>query len=215
MSEFRFEEANHSYWLGAKRLPGTTAVLALLGGYEGIPAHILRKAADRGTAVHKVTELDDAGTLDYGSLDDSLIGYLMGWHRFKDEMRPEILDAEVADYHPQLLYAGTRDRRLILHGKARAKLSILDIKSSYMLMPTTGPQTAAYEAIYNATAEKDEQVQHRYGLKLKPDGTYELKEYKDRGDFNTFVSALNCYRFLETHNHKLKTALEEYASEYA
>lgn len=214
MSEFRFREADHSYWLGDKRLPGVTSILALLGGYEGIPKHILQLASERGTAVHKVTELDDAGTLDYGSLDDNLIDYLMAWHRFKDEMRPEILDAEVQGYHPQLLYAGTRDRRLILHGKARAKVSILDIKSSYMLMPTTGPQTAAYVGIYNAVAPKDEQVQHRYGLKLKPDGTYELKEYKDPGDWNTFLSALNCTRFIEKHNDKLKATLEEYAREY-
>lgn len=215
MSEFRFQEADHSYWLGEKRLPGTTSVLALLGGYEGISKQILQRASERGTAVHKVTEFDDAGTLDYGSLDDNLIGYLMGWHRFKDEMRPEILDAEVPGYHPQLLYAGTRDRRLIIHGLRKPRVAILDIKSSYMLMPTTGPQTAAYLEIFNSGAAKDERAEHRYGLKLKPDGTYELKEYKDPGDWNTFVSALNCTRFIEKHNDKLKATLEEYARDYA
>lgn len=183
----------------------------MLGGYEGIPERILRKAADRGTAVHKITELDDAGTLDYGSLDDELTGYLMAWHRFKDEMKPEIFDAEYAGYHPTLLYAGTRDRRL----RIGRKVGILDIKSSYMLMPTTGPQTAAYKEIYNATAAKADQVKHRWGLKLAKDGTYQLHEYKDTSDWNTFLSCLNAYRWIEKHNHKLAAILEDYTYDFS
>jgi hypothetical protein len=214
VADFSFDPVAHVYTLDGKKLPGVTSILALLGGYEGIPERVLRKAADRGTAVHAVTEMDDAGTLDYGSLDDELTGYLMGWHRFKDEMKPEILDAEVPGYHSRMLYAGTRDRRLILHGKRGAKLSILDIKSSYMLMPSTGPQTAAYAEIYNETAPKDEQAKNRYGLRLTKDGNYELHEYKDPGDFNVFVSALNCFRFVEKHNKALLAKIEAYQYEY-
>ena len=214
MADFSFRPEDHTYWLDGKKLPGVTSILKLLGGYEGIPERVLRKAADRGTAVHAVTEMDDAGTLDYGSLDDELTGYLMGWHRFKDEMKPEILDAEVSGYHPRLLFAGTRDRRLILHGKRGAKLSILDIKSSYMLMPTTGPQTAAYGEIWNETAPKDEQVKNRYGLRLTKDGNYELQEYKDPGDWNVFVSCLNALRFIEKHNKTLLSRIEEYTYDF-
>lgn len=212
MSEhlLRFDEPSHTYWLGDRQVPGTTTVLGLLGGYEGIPARILQKAATRGTAVHKITELEDAGTLDYATLDDELSGYLEAWWRFKDDHKPQILDAEVPGYHPTLLYAGTRDRRLALKKKA----GILDIKSSYRLMPSTGPQTAAYKEIYNANVPKSEQLKHRWGLKLARDGTYELKEYTDHaGDFNTFVSALNCWRFIEKHNAKLQTAIEEMTRE--
>ena len=214
MDELRFDPSNHTYWIGTKKLPGVTGILKVLGGYEGIPERILRKAADRGTAVHKITELDDAGTLDYETLAEELFGYLMGWHRFKEEMRPEIFDAEVADYHPQLLYAGTRDRRMIIHGLKKPKMSILDIKSSYMLMPTTGPQTAGYKEIHNANASKDEQAHTRYGLRLGKDGTYELKEYKDMGDWNTFVSCLNCTRWIDQHNKQLASNIEAYTNDF-
>lgn len=206
MTELAFREADHSYWLGEERLPGVTSILSVLGGYEGIPKAILERAAARGTAVHKITELDDTGTLDYATLDDELIDYLMAWHRFKDDKKPEILDAEVPGYHPVLKYAGTRDRRIRIGNK----VGILDIKSSYMLMPTTGPQTAAYKEIFNATAPKTEQVKHRWGLKLARDGTYQLHEYKDAGDWNTFVSCLNVYRWVERHNHRKLKMLEEY-----
>jgi len=211
MSELVFRESDHTYWLGDVQVPGVTTVLAILGGYEGIPERILRKAADRGTAVHKITELDDAGTLDYATLDDELSGYLAAWWRFKEERKPIILDAEVPGYHPKLLYAGTRDRRLVIGKKA----GILDIKSSYKLMPSTGPQTAAYKEIFNATADKADQVKHRWGLKLAKDGTYELQEYTDHaGDLNTFVSALNCWRHIAKHNKKLKSTIEEYRYEF-
>lgn len=210
MPELQFDEGKHVYTLGGQTLPGVTTVLKLLGGYEGIPARILQKAADRGTAVHTITELDDAGELDYGTLDDEFIGYLMAWHRFKDEVRPEILDAEVRGYHPKLLYAGTRDRRMIIRGKK----GILDIKSSYRLMPSTGPQTAAYKEIFNENADKADQVKHRWGLKLSKDGTYELQEYKDPGDWNTFVSCLNCWRWIVQHNQRLKSNIEEYRHDF-
>lgn len=210
MHDLRFDEASHTYWLGDVRLPGVTTILKVLGGYEGIPERILRKAAERGTAVHKITELDDAGTLDYATLDDELSGYLAAWWRFKEERKPIILDAEVPGHHPKLLYAGTRDRRIVI-GK---KVGILDIKSSYMLMPTTGPQTAAYREIWNSTADKADQVKHRWGLKLAKDGTYQLHEYTDQGDFNTFVSCLNAWRWIEKHNQKLKATIEEYTYDF-
>lgn len=207
---FRFEEATHSYFLGTEKLPGTTSILSLLGGYESVPKKLLEVAAARGTAVHKVTELDDAGTLDYASLSDELTGYLLGWHKFKAEKKPIMLDAEVAGYHPRLKYAGTRDRRIVI-GK---KVGILDIKSSYMLMPTTGPQTAAYKEIWNETAPKDEQVKHRWGLKLTKDGDYQLHEYTDALDLNTFISCLNVWRFMQRHNPKKIQTIEEYQNEY-
>ena len=74
MSELVFRESDHTYWLGDVQVPGVTTVLAILGGYEGIPERILRKAADRGTAVHKITELDDAGTAVLG-VDDGCGGH--------------------------------------------------------------------------------------------------------------------------------------------
>lgn len=78
-------------------------------------------------------------------------------------------------------------------------------------MPSTGPQTAAYTAIHNAnTPTKSDHIKKRYGLRLTKDGNYQLKEYKDAGDFNLFVSALNCWRWCQRHNQKLLEAIEEY-----
>ena len=205
MADLIFRESDHTYWLGEKKLPGVTTILSILGGYEGVPKHLLERAARRGTAVHKMTELDDAGELDVGALSDEMIGYLSAWQDFKRIVRPEICDAEVQGHHAKLLYAGTRDRCLAIKGK----LGILDIKSSYMLMPTTGPQTAAYAEIFNQGVARADQAKKRWGLRLAKDGSYELKEYTDAGDMTTFVSCLNLYRWAEKHNKQLIKNIEE------
>lgn len=192
-----FNESTHTYTLNGVIVPSVTSVLSILGGYEGIPLQTLQRAAERGTAVHKATELSDLGTLDYSGLDDEVLGYLMGWHKFLDDKKPEIVTVEKQVFHPSLLYAGTFDRELVLDGH----LSILDIKSSAKLMPATAPQTAAYaEAVNGHRKNKADQVKRRYGLRLTADGNYELKQYKDPSDMNVFLSCLIVFRWVETHN---------------
>lgn len=197
-----FESGSHSYFLDGVKLPGVTTILKPLSSYDDIPASILAIAAARGTAVHLACELEDLGTLDYGSLDDEITGYLMGYQRFKEVMRPEFVNIECMGYHKDLLYAGTPDRELILHGKRGAKkLAILDLKSCVTMQPTTGPQTAAYLAIANShRPDKKEHAIDRYGLKLTRDGSFELVPYTNPGDWHDFLSCLRVLRFkLQNH----------------
>ena len=192
-----FNESTHTYTLNGVIVPSVTSVLSILNGYEGIPLQTLQRAAERGTAVHKATELSDLGELDYGSLDDEISGFLLGWHKFLDDKKPELVAVEKQVYHPSLRYAGTLDRELVLDGK----LSVLDIKSSYKLMPATAPQTAAYAEASNAHRKaKSDHIKNRYGLRLTADGNYELQQYKDATDMNVFLSCLNVVRWLEKHN---------------
>jgi len=189
-----FDEAKHLYTWSGKPVPSVTQVLAVLGGYEGIPAEILRRAAERGTAVHRATEDYDKGTLNWGEVSDEVYGYLSAWQEFRDRVKPEILEIEGRDYHEKLGYAGTRDRIMILSGK----LSVVDLKSSWKLMPATGPQTAAYAEQWNA--RNKDKIKKRYGLRLAADGKYELSEYKDAHDLNTFLSCLNVTKWKMKHH---------------
>lgn len=196
-----FIEETHTYLLDGVVIPSVTQILDILGGYEVIPKAVLQKAADRGTAVHKATELSDLGELDYSDLDDEILGYLMGWHKFLDDKKPELVAIEHRTHHDGFKYAGTLDRELILDGY----LSVLDIKSSFRLMPTTAPQTAAYmEAVNWHRKSKSDHIKRRYGLRLTKDGQYELERYKDPADINIFMSALNCYRWIAKNSTKPK-----------
>lgn len=199
--ELTFEDSTHTYFLDGVKVPGVTTILKPLSSYDDVPARIMAIASARGTAVHLATELEDLGTLDYASLDDELTGYLIGYQRFKEVMRPEFVGVEQKTYHKVLKYAGCYDRELILHGKPRAKLAILDVKSCVTMMPTTGPQTAAYLAAANShrPSKKDHAVE-RYGLKLGRDGTFELVPYTGESDLHDFMSCLRVLRFKNQHH---------------
>lgn len=55
----RFNEADHSYWLGDKKLISVTQLLRKHGlsvSYEGIPDDVLKAASERGTLIHNEIE---------------------------------------------------------------------------------------------------------------------------------------------------------------
>ena len=59
-----FDSEHHTYTLGDKQLSGITSLLdrqLFKDKYQGIPAEILRKAAERGTYIHQCCELVDEG----------------------------------------------------------------------------------------------------------------------------------------------------------
>lgn len=56
-----FQEESHTYDLDGKKLHGVTDIVKWVFDetYDGIPADVLKRAAERGTAVHKACELFD------------------------------------------------------------------------------------------------------------------------------------------------------------
>jgi hypothetical protein len=57
-----FNSEDHTYFLGDKQLSGITSVIhrhICPSKYDGIPKHILDKAAERGTLIHETCELVD------------------------------------------------------------------------------------------------------------------------------------------------------------
>ena len=61
-SPVRFIEDKHEYWLGDKQLSGITGIIKTMcfpDEYKDVPPEVLKKAAERGSAVHKDIELID------------------------------------------------------------------------------------------------------------------------------------------------------------
>lgn len=61
-----FDDLTHSYWLGEKQLSGVTSLMKEFGlapDYSGVPSAALEKAAERGTAIHKLLEDYDNGAV--------------------------------------------------------------------------------------------------------------------------------------------------------
>jgi hypothetical protein len=135
---------------------------------------------DRGSYVHQARHLYDMDELDEESLDTVLVPYLEGWKKFRRESNFVVIDSEVRLYNGQ--FTGKPDAVGLLN----ALPTIVDTKSN--IEPWVALQLAGYE-ILKGTPHK------RIAVRLKPDGTYSVKEFKDRQDRQIFLAALACYQW--------------------
>ena len=81
----------------------------MLDSYRGIPAHVLEKAAQRGTAVHKAVELHLQGDLDELSMDPDVADYFYAYWKFERETGYQPEHSELRVFSTKFRYAGTLD----------------------------------------------------------------------------------------------------------
>jgi hypothetical protein len=116
-------DPDHRYWLDGRELMGVSSVLNVISPFNfSDPIAMLR-----GTAVHMATEFFDKRTLDRETVDPAIMGYLVGWERFRQEtgFSPKLGEIEVKVCDPVLGVAGTYDR----FGHVGGKSILLDIKT--------------------------------------------------------------------------------------
>lgn len=193
MSTFTFDEESHTYRYDGIVVPGVTSILKPLTSYDSVPAAVLDAASQFGKAVHRACELDDLGVLDESTLDDALLPYLMAWRKFSEDFSVQWEVIESPMYHMTMRYAGTADRI----GKVRRLSAVVDIKTTYELMPTNGPQLAAYARLHDPALGN---LLDRMAVQLKADGTYVAKAYKDPTDWPMFASLLTLRTWCKQHS---------------
>lgn len=189
-----FEPVEHIYHYQGERVPSVTQVLDVIDETWRVDPLVLQRAAERGVAVHRATELDDMGDLDIDDLDPVLVPYLEAWRRFRVDLGFTVLHSESRVWHDGMRYAGTLDRvgTFSAGGRKRGALQLLDIKSG-TVWPSHGPQTAAYaEAFQRLTREK---IADRWCVYLRPDGQYRLERQEHPGDWATFIACLSIRQF--------------------
>jgi hypothetical protein len=187
-----FDEASHTYRFNGELVPGVTSILQPLSDFSFVDPDVLAAASAFGTAVHRACELDDLGELDEESLDDALVPYLSAWRRFCTDHAAEWTMVEGKVFHPSLRYAGTLDR----YGKLQGKPWVVDIKTSTSLMPSVGPQLAAYKNAIPSVPP----LTGRMAVQLKADGNYVAKSYTDRSDWPLFCSLLTLRQWCAQHS---------------
>jgi hypothetical protein len=192
MSGLTFDEGTHSYRFDGEPVPGVTSILKPISDFSFVDHDVLAAASAFGTAVHRACELDDLGQLDEETLDDALAPYLAGWRRFCADHAAAWERIEDKVYHQTLRYAGTLDR----YGKLQGKPWVVDIKTSTTLMPSVGPQLAAYKNAIPGVLP----LTGRMAVQLKGDGTYVAKSYTDRSDWPLFCSLLTLRQWCAQHS---------------
>lgn len=198
-----FDRASHRYTFNGQVLPHVTQVTDALSSYAGVPADVLQRAAEIGDAVHYATELDDQGDLDDESLPSEIVGYVNAWRQFKSDTGWVTQASEVRVCSKKFLYAGTLDRVGRFHRLKRVKpreRCLIDIKTTYAVLPSCGPQLAAYACAWNEGIPMNEHVTRRFIVQLKSDGTYRLEEFTEVTDLSVFLAALTLLAFRQRHN---------------
>lgn len=184
-----FNAENHVYTYDGISVPSVTTVLdATLDQFANVPADKLEFAQQRGTAVHTATALYDLDDLDVETLDSQLIPYLDAWISFRKDTGfvPQSIESRL--FHKRHWYAGTYDRI----GKLFDNDCVIDIKSG-ALMPSAGPQSAAYFEAYNY--HRSEKLKTRWVIQLKPNGTYAVHQMQDKEDLSVFLACHTIFQW--------------------
>jgi hypothetical protein len=116
-----YNDSIHEYTLGGIHVPSVTELLKpVVGEFECAPMY-----AERGTAVHTLTELWDTGLYLPDLADAELTTYMMAYEDFHDQHDVEVVEMEQIVFNQNLLYAGRLDRIWKIDGK----LHLTDIKT--------------------------------------------------------------------------------------
>lgn len=178
-------------------LPRVTEILkgAGLSDFSRVPIDILEASQHFGTAVHLACQLWDLKTLDIDVLSEPLIPRLEAWKKFIKDYKVIILPEEIEKQFISEKYGfkGTPDRWPII----RNKRTLIDLKSSDTMYPSTEIQTAGYQILLEENGIK---IHQRWGVQLRENGTYKIEPYKEILDRSIFLSALNLYNWKKRRN---------------
>lgn len=188
----RFDADAHAYFLGERRLPSVTQVLADVGVADFSSPHFTDAVKERGSVIHKTIALDVEEALDDESVSDELWPYLRGWRAFVAESGAvvEFWERPVCD--PELGFAGTLDGIVVLPQTGVTRRTVLDVKRT--LYPSAGPQVAAYTRCARALYEKPV-LFNRAALVLPGDGSYRLVPMLEATDEHIFLAALRLFHW--------------------
>lgn len=187
-----FDQEAHAYTLDGRPVPSVTQVLAQLEDYSGIPTQVLERKARLGTAVHKACELHLADELDEGSLHPDVAPYLDQFRSWLSASRFEPVLSERKVFSKRFQFAGTLD----LFGTMQSRRVLIDIKTACNVMPTFGPQTAAYASALEECEHL--KTEDRFVLMLTPK-RFELVPMKNPADLNVFYAALTIQQWRLKH----------------
>ena len=163
-----FYDDSHVYELDGERIPCVSDLCRFIHKeiYKDAPTWQMEAAADRGTKVHVATEaLDKSGRAE---IEEAYLPYLQAYASFRQEHEVEWELIEYADYHPDLMYAGTIDR----YGMVDGYRTLVDLKTTYRVYkPLCGASLNLYRMILEA---RQKAVERLMIIHLKKDGTYKL-----------------------------------------
>jgi hypothetical protein len=174
-----FNPDKHEYTMDGRVIPSVTQVLKKVGFID--TKWYKPSDRDRGSTVHELLQLYDQGLLDPNIVQAEYRGYIDAYMDFLAVSKVEYDQIEVPVYHKKFKYAGTPDRV----GKLNDIPCVLDIKTGGVV-DWHGIQLAAYSlAIGNG--------HDLFGLYIKKDGKWSVKNFESKDYPKVWVMAIGCY----------------------
>lgn len=199
-SEPFLRESDHTYWIGERRVPGVTSIIAHLTDFGNIPEGTLEIARQKGVAVHAMADMHEKGTLDEDQLPEWMQPVFERYLKWLRETGFRTIASEHRVFHPVYGYAGTLDR----YGEFAhaAEFGFVDFKRSFMAGKVIGMQLSAYKEGYAAQHRDDKNAKKakRYALKLNENGPYRMEPYTDESQFQDFLTCLAHQRVKEKYS---------------
>lgn len=171
--EFRSDV--HEYTVNGEVLPSVSEIIRFISRevYGDVVQSVLDNAADRGTRVHRATQMLDV--VHDVECDEDIVPYVQAYVQFLRDHKPKWELIEHSFYNPECKYAGTVDR----YGELDGKKTIVDIKTSSSLQKVlNGAQLNLYRMGFEANGKE---VERMVLLHLTKDGKYKVVEI-DRND---------------------------------
>jgi hypothetical protein len=190
----KFDPENHAYTLNGRPVLSTTQLITKAIGnlWADMPVEQNVNSLIFGTAVHAGCKLLDEGTLNWSTVDETIVPRLQAWEQFRKRWDCEITGMEVPMASVRYQFAGTADRFVTLPGHDGT--FILDIKTGD-IKPIVRLQLAGYGLLYDETHRKKHAG--RIAVQLKSDGSYHAKWFKQKSDYRTFLACLEVAQFKE------------------
>jgi len=201
-----FEPEGHIYRNARGcRVLSVTQIFEMLGltDYSGIDPDVLGHKSEIGTAVHKAVELLLTDNLDWDTVDDAAMSYVVGTELWFRNMRFELAGCEQQGIHSVfgVQYGYQYDQRGWLQFEKRRRPVIVDLKTAVEASPTWALQTAAYALAAPVT---NGERYLRVVLHLQKDGRVKPLYYDDPQDEKTFLYM--AYSAIWKQNHGLGIA---------
>lgn len=188
-----FEESAHIY--RDKRgvnVPSVTQIFALLGmvSFDHINQEVLERKSQIGVAVHSAVQFLCEGTLDWDTVDEAALPYVVAAGTW---MKEQGFVSVAQEEQGICIYSGMAfgymsDSRGTMQYRGRLRHVIMDLKTCATSSPTWKLQTAAYALAAPKLPNGEKYL--RCILQLKADGSFRPHYYEDREDENVFLYSL-------------------------
>lgn len=188
MEDFKFDEKTHTYYLGDKVLPSVTQIIESTipkfeKKYENVSENVLKKAAEKGSLIHKEIE-------EY--VKRGCIGFTVEFSNFLNiisDKKFSNIQSEIKIHNNE--FAGTIDI-IAEKGISKTKNILADIKTTYKI---DKDYVSWQLSLYNYILEQIQpelKIEEFYVIWLRDD-KYKFEKIKRKSD-KEIINLLDCYK---------------------